>query len=92
VTLYGLGDVDPDAPPRRNGELAFDEPWQSRVFGMATAVVELHLGGEREPFRQHLIAAIAEDPARAYWDSWSIALERLLVDLDLLSAADLAQL
>ena len=23
------------APPMQNGEVVFDEPWQSRVFGMA---------------------------------------------------------
>ena len=26
--------------PRRNGELAFDAPWQSTVFGLAAAVVD----------------------------------------------------
>ena len=30
------------APPMQNGEVVFDEPWQSRVFGMA---VELHERG-----------------------------------------------
>ena len=37
--------------PRRNGELAFDTPWQSRVFALAAAVVEHAFGGDREPFR-----------------------------------------
>ena len=48
--------------PRRNGELAFDAPWQSTVFALAAAVVENALGGDREPFRHQLIAAIAADP------------------------------
>ena len=26
--------------PRRNGELAFDAPWQSTVFALAAAVIE----------------------------------------------------
>ena len=30
------------APPMQNGEVVFNEPWQSRVFGMA---VELHERG-----------------------------------------------
>jgi len=77
----------PAAPPRRNGELAFDAPWQSRAFGMVAAVVELHFGGDREPFRQRLIAAIREQPARPYWNSWAVALERLVVDTGLLPAA-----
>ena len=66
-------------PPRRNGELAFDEPWQARAFAIAQAVVESCFGGDREPFRQLLIAAIAAEPARPYWDSWATALEELVV-------------
>jgi hypothetical protein len=56
-----LSDLD---LPRRNGELAFDAPWQSTVFALAAAVIEHAFGGDREPFRQQLIAAIA-----ALWDS-----------------------
>src|SRR5205823_5167473 len=71
-------DVDgPGAPPRSNGELIFDAPWQARVFGLAAAVVETRFAGDREPFRQRLIAAIAADPERPYWDSWAMALEEL---------------
>jgi hypothetical protein len=64
--------------PRRNGELAFDAPWQSTVFALAAAVVEHALGGDREPFRQQLITAIAADPCRPYWESWTTALEALV--------------
>lgn len=28
------------APPRLNGELVFDAPWQSRAFGVAAALAE----------------------------------------------------
>jgi hypothetical protein len=71
-------DVDgPAAPPRDNGELVFDAPWQARAFGLAAAIVETCFAGDREPFRQQLIAAIAADPTRPYWDSWVTALERL---------------
>ena len=64
--------------PRRNGELAFDAPWQSTVFALAAAVVDNAFGGDREPFRQLLIAAIAADPGRPYWESWTAALEALV--------------
>jgi hypothetical protein len=64
--------------PRRNGEIVFDAPWQSTVFALATAVVENALGGDREPFRRQLIAAIAADPGRPYWESWTTALETLV--------------
>jgi hypothetical protein len=69
-----LSDLD---LPRRNGELAFDAPWQSTVFALAAAVVEHAFGGDREPFRKQLIAAIAADPDRSYWESWTVALEAL---------------
>ncbi len=64
--------------PRRNGELAFDAPWQGTVFALAAAVVEQAFGGDREPFRQQLIKAIAADPDRPYWESWTAALEALV--------------
>ena len=69
-----LSDLD---LPRRNGELAFDAPWQSTVFALAAAVIEHAYGGDREPFRQQLITTIAADPGRPYWESWTAALEAL---------------
>jgi len=76
-----LLDVDgPAAPPRRNGELVFEAPWQSRVFGLAAAIVDTCFAGDREPFRQELIRAIADEPERPYWDSWTAALEKLVVE------------
>jgi hypothetical protein len=57
--------------PRRNGELAFDALWQSTVFTPAAAVVEHAFDGDREPFRQQLITAIAADLGRAYWEGWT---------------------
>jgi hypothetical protein len=67
--------------PRRNGELAFDAPWESTVFALAGAVIEHALGGDREPFRQQLIKAIAAEPDRPYWESWTAALEALVKTL-----------
>ena len=72
------------APPRRNGELVFEAPWQSRVFGLCAAIVETCFEGDREPFRRQLIAAIAAEPDRPYWDSWTVALEQLLLAADLI--------
>lgn len=72
LTLSGL-DL-----PRRNGELVFEAPWQSTVFALAAAVVDHAYAGDREPFRQQLIKAIAAEPARPYWESWTAALETLV--------------
>ena len=75
LSMSGLG------LPRRNGELAFDAPWQSTVFALAAAVIEHAFGGDREPFRQQLIKAIAAEPGRPYWESWTAALEALVLTL-----------
>lgn len=73
-----LADLD---LPRRNGEIVFEAPWQSTVFALAEAVVQHGLGGDREPFRRRLIAAIAADSGRPYWESWTAALESLVSTL-----------
>jgi nitrile hydratase accessory protein len=67
------------ALPRANGELVFDAPWQGRAFGTALAAVQ-SMGLDWDEFRSRLIAAIAEEPDRPYYESWVAALERLLVD------------
>ncbi len=82
VDIDGAG-----APPRRNGELVFQEPWEGRAFGLAVAL------GHRglypwEAFRSRLIAAIAEAD-RAYYESWLAALETLLVEHRILTPAEI---
>jgi nitrile hydratase accessory protein len=71
-------DLDgPAAPPRANGEMVFEHPWQSRIF--ATTVALCDSGTiDYDEFRRHLIAEIGEHPDR-YWSSWQDALEQLLV-------------
>ena len=78
TTPLSLSGLD---PPRRNGELAFDAPWQRTVFALAAAVIEHAFGGDREPFRQQLIRAIDAEPGRPYWESWTAALEALVPSL-----------
>ncbi len=75
--------------PRRNGELAFDAPWQSRAFGTAAAVVQTRFGSDWEPFRRRLIAAVAADEQRPYWESWAAALEELVVSAGLVTVDEL---
>ncbi len=72
------------APPRRNGELLFQAPWESRVFGMAVALHERGLFEWRE-FQQALIAEIAawerqhrDGAGWHYYERWQAALETLL--------------
>lgn len=74
------------APPRSNGELVFEEPWESRVFGLAVA---LHDAGhvDFEAFRARLIEEIGRweqehgSPSEGYryYERWLRALERTLL-------------
>ena len=48
------------AVPRRNGELVFDEPWQSRAFGLAVGLAERGVF-DWEEFRTRLITAVRDD-------------------------------
>ncbi len=45
--------------PRKNGELVFQTPWESRVFGIAVTLCEQDVF-EWEEFRQSLITEIRE--------------------------------
>jgi nitrile hydratase accessory protein len=76
------------ALPRRNGELVFEAPWQGRVFGIALAVVR-RLGVDWSEFQRRLITAIAEHPDAPYYDCWVAALERLVIDHQLVAAREL---
>jgi nitrile hydratase accessory protein len=78
------------APPRRNGELVFEAPWQGRALGMAVTIVE-RLGLDWGEFQRRLIAAIAARPDASYYESWVAALEALLVDHGVVSAAEIAR-
>ena len=94
-SLPALLDIDgPAAPPRKNGELVFGAPWESRAFGLA---MTLHAGGKFvwEEFRQELISVIGEwerdhdpDEQWSYYRCWILALERVLEDRGLIGSDD----
>ena len=66
--------------PRSNGAPVFDAPWQGRALAMAVLIVE-RTGRQWDDFRRHLIAAVAEDATRPYWDSWALALDRFVAEI-----------
>ena len=85
--MDALGDA---GPPRRNGELVFESPWESRVFGMTLSLFERGLF-EWDEFRDCLSEEIGgwdrahPDAARSadgegyrYWDRWLAAFQALL--------------
>ena len=76
----------PAAVPRKNGELVFETPWESRAFGIAVALSERG-AFDWEEFRKELISEIKETEkgefARtgkwSYYDIWTASLEKLLI-------------
>jgi hypothetical protein len=82
--------VIPDSVPRRNGELVFDAPWESRAFGMTAAYLEA-TGRDWEAFRPHLIGAIAAQPDAPYYEAWASAFAELVERDGLVTAAELGE-
>ena len=85
------------APPRSNGELLFQAPWESRVFGLTMALCEQDRF-EWDEFRERLIASIAAqeralgpEDAFCYYACWLEALRSLLVDKHLCGPETLAE-
>jgi nitrile hydratase accessory protein len=83
------------APPRRNGELVFETPWESRLFGLTLALCEAR-AFEWEEFRRLLIEEIGRGdvPGRgagpwSYYARWEAAFERLLAAKGLCAGAEL---
>jgi hypothetical protein len=80
-----------EALPRDNGELVFAAPWEGRVLAMAIGTIQA-LQLPWDSFRSCLVAEIAEQPERAYYESWLSALERLLRGRGLLGGEQLRTL
>ena len=80
----------PAAPPRSNGELVFEAPWESRAFGVAVALSERD-AFEWERFRQELIAEIGawQGDDWSYYERWLAALEHVLLADGMLDAAEI---
>ncbi len=81
------------APPRANGELAFTEAWQSRIFATTMAACDAGLI-DYETFREHLIRHVArhdEDRPDDYWAAWQDAFEALVADAGLVGEAELGE-
>ncbi|WP_101947452.1 nitrile hydratase accessory protein [Mycobacterium sp. 3519A] len=74
--------------PRDNGELVFEAPWQARALAIAVALVD-KLGVPWDEFRRRLMAEIAAEPDRPYYESWGAALESMVVELELTTPAAL---
>jgi len=76
--------------PRKSGELVFHDDWERQAFAIAVSLAERGIY-EWSEFQQHLIAAIADaeredplHPSRGYYESWLVALEKLLAEKSVL--------
>jgi cobaltochelatase CobN len=93
-----LGAVDEmsatEAPPRRNGELVFGEPWEARAFGLATSLNESG-AYDWDTFRRRLVAEIAANEASGepfdYYRNWLRAFETLLLNEGIVGEAELSE-
>jgi len=94
--ILGADATGPAALPRRNGELVFDAPWESRAFGAAVAMAQTGVYTFDE-MRDLLIAEIGEwerthdgaDDGWNYYAHWLAALERLLASRNLLASTEI---
>lgn len=92
----------PIEPPRKNGELVFEAPWEARTFGIAMLLNQRDVNPWRE-FSSRLAAEVAGDGASAdvpvlppppdtesrYYRQWLAALEGLVRERGLISAEEL---
>lgn len=70
--------------PRKSGEMVFHDDWERQAFAIAVSLADQGIFSWSE-FQQHLIESAAEaeredvpNPSRGYYESWLVALERLL--------------
>lgn len=88
----------PDSPPRLQGKLRFDRPWERQVFGLAMALSKTGCF-EWEAFRQNLIRSIAAweahpcdgQPRWDYYERFLIALEETMLAAGTLTDNEIAQ-
>jgi len=84
--------------PRKNGELVFESPWESRAFGMAVVMNEKGVY-QWEEFRDRLIERVgrraqegmsSSEPPTHYYEDWLSAFESLLVARGMIEPEELA--
>ena len=72
--------------PRRNGELVFAAPWESRAFGLAVRLTESGVL-EWSSFHRRLAAEVAG--GGAYYEQWLRALQAELLEAGVVGREEL---
>jgi nitrile hydratase accessory protein len=96
--ILGADATGPAALPRRNGELVFDAPWESRAFGAALAMSQSGIY-QFDELRDLLIEEIghwerthgSDGDGWSYYAHWLMALERLLAQRNLLGPDEIEE-
>ena len=96
--LLNLDVTGPAAVPRKNGELVFETPWESRSFGIAVALSKNGVF-DWDEFRTHLIGNIGksekEDFAKThmwnYYAIWEDSLEQLLLEKGIVTKQEIEE-
>jgi nitrile hydratase accessory protein len=94
--ILGADVTGPESPPRRNGELVFDAPWEGRAFGAGIAMAQRGIFSF-DDLRDRLIGAVAawerthdhDDAGWSYYERWLTALQQLLVERRLMDEAEI---
>ena len=94
--ILGADANGPAALPRRNGELVFAAPWESRAFGVALAMSQSGIY-RLDELRDLLIEEIdhwerthgSDGDGWSYYAHWLVALERLLSQRNLLDTDEI---
>ena len=77
-----LPEEGPAAPPRSNGELVFEAPWEGRLFGLTLAMIEARAFTWKE-FQAEIATWASEHRAEGsdydYYRRWLAAFERTSV-------------
>ncbi len=86
--------TSPAAIPRLNGEPVFNEPWESRVFGIAVGLCERGYYPWSE-FQAGLIAEISAADARheqsTYYERFLRVLQKLIIEKNVCAAEEIAK-
>lgn len=73
------------APPRKNGELVFEAPWESRAFGMAVTLYR----DTRFEWGEFAAALATTSSSAGYYARWLTALETILLSKGMLMSPEL---
>jgi nitrile hydratase accessory protein len=91
------------APPRKNGELIFEAPWESRAFGMAmvlhqksayswpefSSCLASEISAQTEDAQAERVLPVPPGTGANYYERWLSSLAKLLVEKGILSTNEL---